>query len=337
MPQAPTSVSAFQQAVLNMQPSQFQALALALFRFQAQHNTVYKQYLAYLGVQPQQVQSLTAIPFLPVSFFKQHKVVTGTWQPQQVYQSSGTTGQTPAQHYIHSVPYYLQIAQKAFEQVYGPLTNYHVFGLLPGYLERGQSSLVAMVNHFMQASGSTLGGFYLYEHQELLEKVQQARQQQDGRKVLVIGVTYALLDLAEGDLIVDWGGAEVTVMVTGGMKGLRKEMVFNEVSQRLQQGLGVSAMHSEYGGTELLSQAYSVNDRGFKAPAWMKVLGRELNDPFAVHEVVRQGGVNVIDLANVHSCAFLELQDLVRIDPSGHFHILGRFDNSEVRGCNLMV
>ncbi len=305
-----------------------------MFRFQARHNLVYKEYLQYLRVEPEQVKELEKIPFLPIEFFKTHRVVTGSFEPEAVFYSSGTTQSTRSQHEVAHLAWYEQTSRLIFEKFYGPLQDYIVLALLPSYLEQGGSSLVAMVDYFIKQTGQEEEGFFLHNHKLLLQTLRQARFKQ--KKVLLIGVSYALLDLAaklKGQE--DFSG--VTVMETGGMKGRHREMIREELHERLKKGFGVSEIHSEYGMTELLSQGYSMGDGLFRPGFSMRILLRDLNDPFHISTGSRSGGINVIDLANADSCAFIETKDIGRLHPDGSFEVLGRFDNSDIRGCNLLV
>ena len=325
--------SFFKNKLNNLRITDWEEHALALFRYQAEYNPVYQQYIHFLGIKPAQVKEIHKIPFLPIEFFKTHRITTGTFEAKVVYQSSGTTQLTRSKHYLPDDLFYKQHARNLFEYYYGPLTDYIFLALLPSYLEQGQSSLVAMVDYFIENSGQQLPGFYLHDLSGLVRDIEQARQ--TGKKVLLIGVTYALLDLAEtippgslGDLI---------IMETGGMKGRRREMVRAELHQRLKQAFGVEAIHSEYGMTELLSQAYSFGAGVFKPCPTLKIILRDINDPLTLNNSLSSGGINVIDLANVDSCAFLETKDIGKLYPDGSFEVLGRFDNSDIRGCNLMV
>jgi phenylacetate-coenzyme A ligase PaaK-like adenylate-forming protein len=313
-----------------VQAGDFERIALDLFRIQSQDCAVYHQYLTYLGVDPLQVSTIQDIPFLPISLFKHHKIITGQWTPEVVYTSSGTTGAEVSRHGVPSVAAYLRHAQRTFQLFYGPISDFHVLCLLPSYLERTGSSLVAMANHFIQASGSPRSGFYLNDLDALASTLESLR---DGKKVLLLGVTFALLDLAEKfelDL------SHCMIMETGGMKGRRPEITREELHQILTQSFRVPVIHSEYGMTELLSQAYSSGSGIFRCPPAMKVLLREIDDPFSP-EYRGTGVIRVIDLANRHSCAFIESQDLGRLYENGDFEVLGRLDNSDMRGCNLLV
>ncbi len=312
----------------------FDDFALKLFRFQATYNLVYRKYLHYLKVSPAEVNAITAIPFLPIHFFKNHPILTPDGIKAEIYfESSGTTGQQRSRHYVADRALYHRVAETIFVQMYGKLSDYHIFALLPSYLERQHASLVAMASHFIRQSRSTYSGFYLNNTAELINKIKKAG---NSRKVLLIGVSFALLDLAEQhqpDL------HDVIVMETGGMKGRRKEMTRDELHTILRKNFNVTEIHSEYGMTELLSQAYARQAGKFRVPTWMKILIRDINDPFCLDQPPGvSGGINVIDLANIYSCAFIETQDLGRLLKEDHtFEVLGRFDQSEIRGCSLMV
>lgn len=311
----------------------FTEFALKLFRFQAVNNPIYSKYLHYLQVQPVSVSKVEEIPFLPIGFFKTHQIITPADAVVQTYfESSGTTGQQRSRHYVVDVDFYQRVAQTIFERFYGKLTDYHVFALLPSYLERKHASLVAMANYFITQSQSAYSGFYLKNYGEMIDKIKQARS---SRKVMLIGVSFALLDLAE-QYQPDLQG--VIVMETGGMKGKRKEITRDELHQVLTEKLNVDGIHSEYGMTELLSQAYAKKGGIFQTLPWMRILIRDINDPFCIDNRLRSGGINVIDLANIYSCAFIETQDLGRVNrETGAFEVLGRFDNSDIRGCNLII
>lgn len=316
-----------------LEPSRFEELALELFAFQASENEVYKSYLKARKINPRQVGSLDQIPFLPIRFFKDFPVVCGSATDfESYYSSSGTTGVITSKHYLWSESWYLAHALRIFEKEYGSIKDFHVVALLPAYLERPGSSLVAMARHFITQSKSEHSGFYLYNQDELLAKMEMLRT--SDKKVLLLGVTFALLDLAESGR--EFAPMEnLVVMETGGMKGRRKEMIREEVHDVLKGFFGLDSIHSEYGMTELMSQAYSRGGGRYTLPDAMRVVLRDVNDPFSL-STRSQGGINVIDLGNFHSCAFIETQDLGRFD-GGYLEVLGRFDNSEIRGCNLMV
>ena len=324
----------FSSRLSKLKSGEFESLALELFQFQSHINPIYRKYIEARLIDTQSVKKLDQIPFLPIRFFKDHQVISGDASDfSNFFSSSGTTGMITSKHYIWSEEWYLNHSKHIFEKEFGPLEDFHVLALLPAYLERKGSSLVSMADHFIKASNSGHSGFYLYNQDELLEKMEKLAQ--DGRKILLLGVTFALLDLAES-------GKEFTppsnliVMETGGMKGRRKEMIREEVHHILKPFFGVDVIHSEYGMTELMSQAYSKGLGKYTLPDCMRILLRDINDPLS-HSQRSQGGINVIDLANFHSCAFIETQDLGRVDENGMLEVLGRFDNSEIRGCNLLV
>ncbi|NOT76781.1 MAG: acyl transferase [Cyclobacteriaceae bacterium] len=308
----------------------FREIALKQFHFQAVNSEVYRNYLTYLGVSADKINSLAEIPFLPISFFKSHNVASGQWRPEVVFTSSGTTGQEVSRHSVPSLNFYLRHSQRLFETAFGPLDQFHVLCLLPSYLERTGSSLVAMANHFIQESKSPSSGFYLNDLEKLVRQLEELK---GGKKVLLLGVSFALWDMAEQ---FDVDLSHCIVMETGGMKGRRQEITRQELHGILCENMNIDKVYSEYGMTELLSQAYSMGNGVFECPPSMRVLLREINDPFSL-ENHTAGLINVIDLANAHSCSFIETQDLGRLDQNGHFEVLGRMDNSDVRGCNLLV
>ncbi|MFD1185502.1 acyl transferase [Pontibacter rugosus] len=321
--------------LLNQKASfDFDIAALTLFRFQAEHNLVYKNYLHHLRIDPQDVQALEQIPFLPIEFFKEQEVKTGAFNAEAVFYSSGTTMQARSRHFVSDLNLYHQVSERIFEHFYGSLQDYVVLALLPSYLEQGGSSLVAMVDYFVKRTAQQEEGFYLHNHVQLLQNMRQAHSR--GKKVLLMGVSFALLDLAD-ELKGQEDFSGVSVMETGGMKGRRREMIREELHAQLQHGLGVEHIHSEYGMTELLSQGYSKGEGIFWPGYSMRILLRDLNDPFDIRSTLRSGGINVIDLANVDSCAFIETKDIGRLHSDGSFEVLGRFDNSDIRGCNLLV
>ncbi|NOS92858.1 MAG: acyl transferase [Cyclobacteriaceae bacterium] len=310
----------------------FEDIALSLFQIQSVHNPVYKQFIHSLGIHPSKITSIEQIPFLPIEFFKNHRIATGDWQTDIEFTSSGTTGASTSRHEVWNLDFYIKNAQNIFEQYFGPLEKYHFFALLPSYLEREGSSLIAMMNHFISESKSSFSGFYLHNYHELVLQLRKA--QNTDRKVILWGVSFALVDLAE-QFELDLKNA--IVIETGGMKGRRKEMIREELHELLCNRFHVNQIGSEYGMTELLSQAYSHGDGLYQAPPWLRIMIRDVNDPFKILEKSRTGGINVIDLANAHSCAFLETQDLGKWSQDGYFEVLGRIDNSDLRGCNLLV
>lgn len=311
----------------------FNELALAVFRFQLENNAVYRDYVERLKTDPAGISHYSHIPFLPIEFFKTKEVICGSVTGQEtVFSSSGTTGQVTSRHYVSDITLYRESFLKGFELFYGDVRDYCILALLPSYLERSGSSLVYMFDELIRRSGHPASGFYLHNVDELIATIR--KEQHRDQKILLLGVTYALLDLAEtGEGL----GESVIVMETGGMKGRRKEMVKEEVHAILKTELGMSTVHSEYGMTELLSQAYSRADGLFECPPWMRVLVRDANDPFHYVRSGRGGGINVIDLANLYSCAFIETKDLGKLHEHNRFEVLGRFDNSDLRGCNLMI
>jgi len=327
------------QQILQVDTDQFDQLALQVFRYQATYNPLYKKYLSLIQVQPAEVQSIKDIPFLPISFFKTHEVKTvhdsrSTVQGGQtaIFSSSGTTGSTTSQHFVKDVDFYLANTVKGFVPFYGAVTDYCVLGLLPSYLERSGSSLIAMVDHFIKLSKYSQSGFFLYDHDRLAEVLRQNKK--TNIPTLLIGVSFALLDFAE-QYTLDLEG--VIIMETGGMKGRRKEITRAELHQILQKSFNTKVIHSEYGMTELLSQGYSKGAGIFYPSPTMKILAREVTDPFAYQKHQKTGVLNIIDLANLDSCAFIATDDLGRIHEDGSFEILGRLDSSDIRGCNLMV
>ncbi|MGB2128600.1 MAG: acyl transferase [Flavicella sp.] len=310
----------------------FEKAALDTFRYQAQYCAVYKEFIAYLGVDSTQVNSIKDIPFLPIQFFKSHKIINENALIEQTFLSSGTTGMSQSKHYVANISVYEESYQKGFNLFYGPVEDYVVLALLPSYLEREGSSLIYMVEDMIRRSKHIESGFYLNDIEVLKNQLLYLESQ--GKKTLLIGVSFALLDLVES---YQFSFKNTIVMETGGMKGKRKEMVREELHNILKSGFGVDVIHSEYGMTELLSQAYSKGNGLFSCPPWMCIMIRDTEDPLSLLPLGKTGGINVIDLANVNSCSFLATQDLGRLHTNGDFEILGRFDNSDIRGCNLLV
>ena len=311
---------------------QFEKMALKVFRHQYDHNLVYRQFCDFVKKDKQTVKSLKQIPFLPIQFFKSHDVVSTIDEPQAIFTSSGTTGSITSRHLVTDVSLYEQSYRQAFSQFYGNIEDYTVLALLPSYLERQGSSLIHMVEDLIQLSNNSNSGFYLNDYDALVSKLLE--QERDNKNVLLIGVTFALLDLIEKQ---NFKLENTIIMETGGMKGRRKEMIREELHEILTQGFGVKAIHSEYGMTELLSQAYSLGNGIFECPSWMQIHIRDTEDPFSYISNGKTGGINVIDLANINSCSFIATQDLGKKYDNGSFEVLGRFDNSDIRGCNLMV
>jgi hypothetical protein len=310
----------------------FEEQALELFHLQWNQNLVYNKFCEHLQVNPDKVQTLKDIPFLPIEFFKTQEVKTGDFDPEITFLSSGTTGQTQSQHHVKNLKLYTQSFSKTFQEFYGDIENYIVLGLLPSYLEREGSSLIYMVDHFIKQSKYSESGFYLNDLDQLSKTLRNVDA--SGAKVLLIGVSFALLDLVEKET---FKLKNTIIMETGGMKGRRKEMIREELHHILCRGFGVDSIHSEYGMTELLSQAYSKGQSTFECPAHMKILIRDTEDPLSYLQMGKTGGINVIDLANRDSCAFIATQDLGKQVRAKEFEILGRFDHSDIRGCNLLV
>jgi phenylacetate-coenzyme A ligase PaaK-like adenylate-forming protein len=330
----------------------FEPLALEVFRFQYHNNPVYHEYVNALQVNVQEVRSVVQIPFLPIRFFKSHAVKATVFEPVAIFESSGTTGTVNSRYFVKDIRLYTDSFTKGFELFYGPVNDYCIIGLLPSYLERENSSLVYMVNELIGQSQHPRSGFYLQEHDELYSLLQSLEKKK--QKALLIGVTFALLDFAEKYSL---PLAHTVIMETGGMKGRREEMIRQEVHDVLQKAFDVPVIHSEYGMTELLSQAYSKGKGVFQCPPWMKILVRDDEDPLSVagcqlsgagdHSVISvtahstqftaQGAVNVIDLANIYSCSFIATDDAGRLYADGSFEVLGRIDNSDLRGCSLMA
>lgn len=322
----------FEEVLYTVNEGNFENIALALFRLQAGKNRIYSQFINHLGVEPDAVNTLGDIPFLPISFFKTHTVQSDVWTPDVVFTSSGTTGSTISHHAVKEKTFYLSNTERIFTQFFGPISDYHVLALLPSYFEREGSSLIAMADYFIRESKSPHSGFYLNNYEALVAKIKDLDSSR--QKVFLLGVSFALLDVAE-QFELDLSNG--IVMETGGMKGRRAELTRQELHTFLKQRLHVEAIHSEYGMTELLSQGYSSGNGIFNTPSWMKVIIRDMNDPFGRKENGQTGGINVIDLANIYSCAFIETQDLGKVYQNGSFEVLGRIDNSDARGCNLLV
>ena len=320
-------------SIFNIQSeTDFKATALEVFKFQFEHNAVYRSFCDLLYKHPSDVTSLEQIPFLPIEFFKTHTIISTNKPTKATFTSSGTTGSIVSKHHVVDLDVYKQSFRTGFESFYGTIENYTVLALLPSYLEREGSSLVYMANDMILQSKQPESGFYLHDLEALKNTLISLEAK--GQKTLLIGVSYALLDLIEA---YSFELKHTIVMETGGMKGQRKELVKSELHALLKQGFGVDTIHSEYGMTELLSQAYSKGGGIFETPPWMKVLTRDPEDALSIQPIGKSGGINIIDLANINSCAFIATQDLGKIRSDGTFEILGRFDQSDIRGCNLMV
>jgi phenylacetate-coenzyme A ligase PaaK-like adenylate-forming protein len=325
--------TAFKHSIFNLQsPFEFNEIAVSLFRYQYKNNKVYRSFVDALGVSESKVYHLEQIPFLPVSFFKTHKIVTGDFTEEIIFESSGTTGTETSRHYVVDADLYEHSFAKGLELFYGDLSKYVVFALLPSYLERKNSSLVYMVEKLLLKSNRQMGGFFLNDLKALQQQLLEAQRLE--LKIMLFGVTFALLDMAENFPVTI---PDAIIIETGGMKGRRKELTRMELHEQLCKSFGLSKIHSEYGMTELLSQAWSTGDGIFRCPPWMKVLIADTNDPLSFVETGRTGGINIIDLANFHSCSFISTQDLGRSNEDATFEVLGRFDNSDIRGCSLLV
>lgn len=311
---------------------QFEKMALKVFRYQYENNAVYRAFCDHLKTESQKVKSLQQIPFLPIQFFKSHEVLTGNEDVVQTFTSSGTTGMITSKHLITDLSWYEESYRQGFSLAYGNIEDYAILALLPSYLEREGSSLIYMVKDLIDLTGNPDSGFYLHNYEELISKL--TILDQAGQNVILIGVTYALLDLIEKQ---HFQLQHTIIMETGGMKGKRKELIREDLHRQLCEGFYVSAIHSEYGMTELLSQAYSLGEGIFECPPWMQVLIRDTEDALTYVTDGKTGGINVIDLANINSCSFIATQDLGKKYPNTTFEVLGRFDNSDIRGCNLMV
>lgn len=319
--------------IFNIKSAQeFDQMTLQIFKYQFENNPVYRSFCDLLYVHPSDVRNIEQIPFLPIQFFKSHQVLSSLDEIQETFTSSGTTGSFTSKHHVTDLSLYQQSYSIGFDNFYGNIEQYTVLALLPNYLEREGSSLIYMVDDLIQKSNQSDSGFYLNNLEELSEKLIQLDAQ--GQKVLLIGVTFALLDLIEKQ---QFQLKNTIVMETGGMKGRRKELTRLELHRTLEKGFGVNQIHSEYGMTELLSQGYSKGQGIFECPPWMKVLTRDTEDALTILDNEKTGGLNVIDLANYNSCSFIATQDLGKVHKDGRFEVLGRFDHSDIRGCNLMV
>ncbi|ESU21734.1 hypothetical protein FCR2A7T_01920 [Flavobacterium cauense R2A-7] len=311
---------------------EFEKITLKVFRYQYDNNSVYQNFCNLLKKNKTNVKSISEIPFLPIQFFKTHEVVSSMAPIQITFTSSGTTGIATSRHLVTDLNFYEESFRLGFSQFYGNIEDYVVLALLPSYLEREGSSLIYMAEDLIKSSNHPESGFYLHNYDELIEKL--IALDNSGQNVILLGVTYALLDLIEKQ---NFHLKNTIIMETGGMKGKRREIIREELHELLCKGFGVSKIHSEYGMTELLSQAYSLGDGIFECPPWMEILIRDTEDALSYVAEGKTGGINVIDLANINSCSFIATQDLGKKNPNHSFEVLGRFDNSDIRGCNLMV
>lgn len=321
-----------QHQIFNIQDKvKFEKQAIEIFRFQAFSCKVYRDFLNYLNFDVNSVSNLREIPFLPIQFFKTHRIVSNTAAIQKVFLSSGTTGDQSS-HFVTDISLYEESYRKGFARFYGDIEDYTILALLPSYLEREGSSLIYMVDDLIKKSGNLSSGFFLENTEEMIKIIKN--HSKSDKKLLVLGVSYALLDLIEAQ---EFNLKDAIIMETGGMKGRRKEMIREELHQILCNGFGVNQIHSEYGMTELLSQAYSKGNGIFECPPWMQVYIRDTEDPLTLLPNGKSGGVNVVDLANINSCSFIATQDLGKKMDNNTFKVLGRFDNSDIRGCNLLI
>jgi phenylacetate-coenzyme A ligase PaaK-like adenylate-forming protein len=314
--------------------SAFEQLALKLFAVQYHHNPLYKQFCDTFSARPAAVKGIIQIPFIPIEFFKTQKINTPVFKNENpvIFTSSGTSQTGISRHYVNDLALYEKSFLNSFNLFYGNPGEYCILALLPSYLERGDSSLVYMVQKLIELSKHPRSNFYLDNYDELIKTISALKEKK--QKTILLGVSYALLDLAEKGINLS---ENFIVMETGGMKGKREEMLKNELHETLKNKLGAKQIHSEYGMTELLSQAYSEKDGIFKSPPWMKILIRDTNDPFSYLAAGKTGGINVIDLANINSCCFIATQDLGKQYDDESFELMGRFDNSDIRGCNLLI
>lgn len=320
------------EAIRKVDTHSFEAVALEVFEYQKQNNPLYQEFINLLGLSNKNIQQIEDIPFLPIQFFKSKQIKTGQWTTSHVFSSSGTTQTTTSTHHLKSAEWYRENSCRFFEQQYGPLENYIVLALLPSYLERKGSSLIFMIDAFIKNSKHPLSGFFLYNTQQLKEVLSLSSK--ENRNILLVGVSYALLDLIQDyDLQLE----RLVVMETGGMKGRRKEMTKEQLHTTLKKGFKQTSIHSEYGMTELLSQAYSKKDGIFTPCPTMQVYIREINDPFCMAKLGKVGAVNVVDLLNIDTCSFVATDDLGRKYESGNFSLHGRSDVSDLRGCNLLL
>jgi hypothetical protein len=333
------------QDLLNLLPTitanSFEAIALQLYKHQAVHCAVFRQYHELLQKDAQKAANLSQLVYLPIQFFKNFEVKTGEWHTNTQYHSSGTTGSATSKHFVYNTQSYLEHAATSFKQQYGPMSNYHLLALVPSYLENPHSSLIAMLAHFVEKTESDFSGFFANNYEQLLATLQKLAQTNDSKKIILWGVTYALLDILETNTNFSGLKDRLVIVETGGMKGRRAELQKTELHKILCEGFGVNEIHSEYGMTELLSQAYSQGQNVFVPSASMHIQLREVSDPFTFidHDKTgKTGAINIIDLANAHSCAFIETADLGQyVGTNGQFSILGRLDNADIRGCNLLV
>ena len=329
-----THINKLQKKIFSqLSTEEFNELAMDIFHYQACKNTHYRDYIKYLGIDIRHITDHHAIPFLPIGFFKNHKIISGVFDEELVFTSSGTGGMQTSNHYIRDPGIYKSSFMSGFRVFYGDPAQYRILALLPSYLEREGSSLVYMVKELIQAGGYPESGFFLYDHDQLADSLKALSL--NGMKSILIGVSFALLDFAAQYSFPL--GENIIIMETGGMKGRKEEITRAELHKTLGKAFQQKLIHSEYGMTELLSQAYSAGDGKFYTPPWMKVFIRDIRDPFNILTEGKTGAINIIDLANIHSCAFVETQDIGKLNPDGSFEVLGRIDSSDIRGCSLLI
>ena len=317
--------------IFNVDDKNFEQIAFEVFQFQYINNNIYKSYCDLLKKTPSNIGDISGIPFLPISFFKSHSVMC-TKKYDKVFHSSGTTNENLSKHYVSDINIYEQSFLKNFIDNYGDPKDYVILGLLPNYMENENSSLIYMVNNLIELSESNDSGFFLKEYDFIIEKMKSLAR--ENKKIILVGVSYALLDLTESKNL----NFENTIIIeTGGMKGRRREMIKKELHETLKERTGLKKIHSEYGMTELLSQAYSKGDGIFSCPNWMRVYIRDINDPNFLYSNNKSGGINIIDLANINSCSFIATEDMGSLHKNGNFEIMGRIDHTDTRGCNLLV
>ena len=317
--------------ILNVDHKNFQEVTFNVFHFQYKNNPVYKSYCNLLKKNPANIKEISAIPFIPISFFKSHSVIC-TKKYEKVFYSSGTTSENLSKHYVSDINIYEKSFMKNFMDNYGHPKDFVILGLLPNYMENKNSSLIYMVDNLIKLSKSNESGFFLGQYDFIIEKIKNLCK--GNKKVILFGVSYALLDLTENRNL----NLKNTIIIeTGGMKGRRKEIIKKELHETLKQRTGLKKIHSEYGMTELLSQAYSKGDGIFSCPNWMRILIRDINDPNFIYSNNKSGGINIIDLANVNSCSFIATEDMGSLHKNGSFEIMGRIDHSDTRGCNLLL
>jgi phenylacetate-coenzyme A ligase PaaK-like adenylate-forming protein len=325
-------VQDLKQAVLNIRPGEFNELAVEIFGLQYELNPVYRQFVSMLGLKSAEIKNWRQIPCMPISFFKNHRILLDGLHSERQFKSSGTTGQIRSIKHIPDPIFYKEVARKIFEQRFGRLEDYVLFALLPSYMENDESSLIFMINDFLDHTGSKPGGFYKDDYVKLINDIKEAHGHE--KKTMLWGVSFALTDLAEGfetDL------SDVLVFETGGMKGRKKELTRAELHETIRKRTGAREIYSEYGMTELMSQAYSDGTEKFISPDWIKLNAMEINDPLSGEKFGRIGTLNIIDLANVETCSFIATEDLGRVYEDGSFEVLGRKDHAEIRGCNLLM